>query len=137
MMAALLSRVRLKFWEDEGLAANSLFLGQAHSLQRLAALIIKILVCHGHSVRTLHLLLRSEFYLAIHALTLPRDEFWKYMLAGTLPVNSVKIQRQSRSHPFTELLIYFSCVSCRDHNASMLVIFTSLHLISQQRKVFK
>lgn len=57
----------------------------------LAALTVKTLVCHGHSVRTLHLLLRSECYLAIHALTLLRDEFWIYMLAGTLPANSVKI----------------------------------------------
>lgn len=136
-MAALLSRVRLKFWENEGLAANSLFLGQAHSPQRqmLAALRVKTLVCHGHSVRTLHLLLRSEYYLAIHALTPLRDEFWKYRLAGTLPSNSVKIQRQGRSHPFTELLISYSCVSCSDHNACMIVIFTSLHLISQQCKV--
>lgn len=33
MMAALLSRVRLKFWENEGLAASSLFLGQAQPLE--------------------------------------------------------------------------------------------------------
>lgn len=30
-MATLLNRERLKCWENEGLAAYSLFLGQAHS----------------------------------------------------------------------------------------------------------
>lgn len=97
----------------------------------LAALIVKTLVCHGHSVRTLHFLLGSECCLAIHALTLLRDEFWKYVLAGALPADCVKIRRQGRNHPSTELLMYFSCVSCSDHKASLPVIFTSLHLISQ------
>lgn len=107
------------------------------SLQRqmLAALIVKTLMCHGHSVRTLHLLLRAECYLATQALPLLRDEFWKHTLAGTLPAKCVKIQRQDRNRPFTQLLVYFSCVSGSDHNASMPVIFTSLHLISQQSKV--